>query len=86
MMTLWQDTRYALRALLKRPEFTCIAVLTLAPGIGANAAIFSLVHATFFSQLPFAEAERLVMLWLDNPKAGTTAPPDWFWVSRLPSS
>ena len=57
---LWQDVRYAGRRLVSKPGFTVVAMLTLALGIGATAAIFSVVHGVLLKPLPFHDAERLV--------------------------
>src|SRR5687767_11242837 len=58
-----RDARIGLRLLWKNPGFTAIAILTLALGIGATTAIFSVIHATFIAPLPYRDADRLVMVW-----------------------
>ena len=63
METVLQDLRYGLRILLKSPAFTAIAVLTLAIGIGANTAIFSVINGVLLNPLPFPEPNRMVMLY-----------------------
>ncbi len=66
MQTLWQDLRYGFRILVNKPAFTLVAVLTLALGIGANTAIFSVVNSLLLRPLPYPNAERLMTIWEDH--------------------
>jgi putative ABC transport system permease protein len=71
MGTLFQDIRYGLRGLVKRPGFAAVVILTLALGVGANTAIFSVVYGVLLRPLPFPEQEQLVVAWERDTTADT---------------
>jgi putative ABC transport system permease protein len=90
METFWQDLRFGFRQLLAKPGFAAIAILSLALGIGANTAIFSLLDAVLLRPLPFHDPDRLVMVWEDATRVGfprnTPAPAnyaDWKAQNRV---
>ena len=66
MHSFLRDFRYALRSLLKNPGFATVAILTLALGVGANTAIFSVLRAVVLRDLPYHEADRIAVLWTKN--------------------
>ncbi len=79
MRTIFKDIRYGIKSLLKHPAFTAVGLITLALGIGANTAIFSVVNAVLLRPLPFNEPERLVWVWDTQPQLATapTSLPDF---------
>jgi len=76
MRSVLTDLRYALRVLTKNPAFATVGILSLALGIGANTALFSVIHALLLQPLPYRDASRLVILWNRSPGLGITQ--DWF--------
>ena len=86
MGTLLQDVRYGLRMLVKKPTFTIVAVLTLALGVGANTAIFSIVNAVLLRSLPYRDPDRLVRVFFNEPGVGLRTSdfpsPNWMTCRR----
>ena len=74
--TTVQDVKYGFRRLRRQPAFTAVAVLTLALGIGATTAIFSVANGLLLRPLPYPQADRLAMVWMDNSRIGLRE--DWF--------
>jgi predicted permease len=89
MRNISQDVRFALRTFKRRPAFTAAVVTTLALGIGANAAIFSVANAVLFQRLPFKDPSRLVMVWEDASSLGfprnTPAPGNYTDWTTIPA-
>jgi len=86
MRNLWGDVRYAIRALLRQPTITAVALLTLVLGIGANSALFSVIKGVLLNGLPYHEPERLVVAWERDPQGERqpVSPPTYLdWSEQL---
>ena len=87
MEALIKDLAYGIRSLLKHPGFTAIAIVTLALGIGANTAMFSVINGVLLRPLPYQQPERIVTIWEESPERGMEQLPVSFanlqeWVSQ----
>src|SRR5437870_11154513 len=78
MNTFWQDIRYAMRGLGRNPGFTLVTVVTLAFGIGANSAIFSVVNTVLLKPLPYRDPAGLVKVWTRFTGIGLPNDQNWF--------
>ena len=87
MEAFWQDMKFGLRMLVRSPGFTVTAILTLALGIGANTALFSVVNGVLLNHLPFPRANELVTLYENKPhfQYGSISYPNFLdWQTRQP--
>lgn len=80
--TVWRDVQYGFRQIRRNPAFSAIAITTLALGIGVNSAMYSAVDAVLLRPLPYADADRLAMIWDDSTRTGGeskffSTPPEW---------
>src|SRR5262245_37181938 len=72
--SLWQDLHYGMRMILKRPGISAVLALTLAVGIGANTAIFSVINGVLLRKLPYQDPDKLVIIWNDYGDQGQSLP------------
>src|SRR4029453_18732087 len=83
MTGFWQDLRQALRGMQKQPGFTLVAAITLALGIGANTAIFSVINALILNPPHFTEGDRVVALWRTAKDERTKGPTSYLDLHEL---
>ena len=80
-MELWRaDLRYGLRLFARAPSFAAVAILSLAIGIGANTAIFSVANALLLRPLPYSDADRIAIIWQRSP--GLNVAQDWLSIGQ----